>query len=153
VSVLGYILTSARYYGRAHLGLLFGAFLASAILSGSLLVGDSVKASLKRDGVSHALINTGEWTAIGLADGQRILFVGDDVPTEINKNSAFIAARMSVLRGRPPGVAGGISRARRAHWSSLRSLGYPPPDWRYVARCSSVHIYSHPGIVDPNDES
>jgi len=48
VSVLGYILTSARYYGRAHLGLLFGAFIASAILSGSLLVGDSVKASLKR---------------------------------------------------------------------------------------------------------
>jgi len=48
VSVLGYILTSARYYSRAHLGLLFGAFLASAILSGSLLVGDSVKASLKR---------------------------------------------------------------------------------------------------------
>lgn len=48
MSVLGYILTSARYYGRAHLGLLFGAFLASAILSGSLLVGDSVKASLKR---------------------------------------------------------------------------------------------------------
>ncbi len=48
MSVLGYILTSARYYSRAHLGLLFGAFLASAILSGSLLVGDSVKASLKR---------------------------------------------------------------------------------------------------------
>lgn len=48
MSVLGYILTSARHYGRAHLGLLFGAFLASAILSGSLLVGDSVKASLKR---------------------------------------------------------------------------------------------------------
>lgn len=32
---------------------------------------DWVKASLKRDGVSHALINTGEWTALGLADGQR----------------------------------------------------------------------------------
>jgi len=32
---------------------------------------DLVKASLKRDGVSHALINAGEWTAIGLADGQR----------------------------------------------------------------------------------
>jgi len=32
---------------------------------------DGVKASLKRDGVSHALINTGEWAAIGLADGQR----------------------------------------------------------------------------------
>ena len=43
-----FILASARHYGKAHLGLLFGAFLASAILSGSLLVGDSVKASLQR---------------------------------------------------------------------------------------------------------
>ena len=42
------ILTSARHYWRGHLGLLFGAFLASAILSGSLFVGDSVRASLRR---------------------------------------------------------------------------------------------------------
>ena len=48
MSTLSFILSSARHYGRAHLGLLFGAFLASAILSGSLLVGDSVKASLRR---------------------------------------------------------------------------------------------------------
>lgn len=43
-----FILSSARYYWRSHLGLLLGAFLASAILSGSLLVGDSVRASLRR---------------------------------------------------------------------------------------------------------
>lgn len=48
MSTFSFILSSARHYGRAHLGLLFGAFLASAILSGSLLVGDSVKASLRR---------------------------------------------------------------------------------------------------------
>jgi len=43
-----FILSSARHYWRGHLGLLLGAFLASAILSGSLLVGDSVRASLRR---------------------------------------------------------------------------------------------------------
>lgn len=43
-----FILASARHYWRGHLGLLLGAFLASAILSGSLLVGDSVRASLRR---------------------------------------------------------------------------------------------------------
>lgn len=48
MTTFSFILSSARHYGRAHLGLLFGAFLASAILSGSLLVGDSVKASLRR---------------------------------------------------------------------------------------------------------
>ncbi|GEP45278.1 FtsX-like permease family protein [Brevifollis gellanilyticus] len=43
-----FVLSSARHYWRGHLGLLLGAFLASAILSGSLLVGDSVRASLRR---------------------------------------------------------------------------------------------------------
>ena len=37
---------------------------------------DLVKASLKRDGVLHALINTGEWSALGLADGQRAWTLG-----------------------------------------------------------------------------
>lgn len=32
---------------------------------------DRVRESLVRDGVAHALINAGEWSAIGLADGQR----------------------------------------------------------------------------------
>jgi ABC-type antimicrobial peptide transport system permease subunit len=39
---------SFRYYWKSHVGLLFGAFLASAILSGSLVVGDSVRASLRK---------------------------------------------------------------------------------------------------------
>jgi FAD:protein FMN transferase len=37
---------------------------------------DLVKASLKHDGVLHALINTGEWSALGLADGQRPWMLG-----------------------------------------------------------------------------
>lgn len=48
MSLFSFILASARHYWRGHLGLLLGAFLASAILSGSLLVGDSVRASLRR---------------------------------------------------------------------------------------------------------
>lgn len=43
-----YVLQSARHYWRGHLGLLFGTFLAATILTGSLLVGDSVRASLRR---------------------------------------------------------------------------------------------------------
>jgi len=48
MSLFSFVLSSARHYWRGHLGLLLGAFLASAILSGSLLVGDSVRASLRR---------------------------------------------------------------------------------------------------------
>lgn len=43
-----YVLQSARHYWRGHLGLLLGTFLAATILTGSLLVGDSVRASLRR---------------------------------------------------------------------------------------------------------
>ena len=39
-----------------------------------------------------------------------------------------MAARMSVLRGRPPGDAAGISGSSRAHSASVRSLGKPAPD-------------------------
>lgn len=34
-------------------------------------VADAVRNSLKQDGVTQALINTGEWSSIGLADGER----------------------------------------------------------------------------------
>ena len=43
-----FVAQSLKYYWRSHLGLAFGAFLAAAVLSGSLLVGDSVRASLRR---------------------------------------------------------------------------------------------------------
>jgi len=43
-----FVLQSARYYWRGHFGLLFGTFLAATILTGSMLVGDSVRASLRR---------------------------------------------------------------------------------------------------------
>ena len=48
MTLSAFFLHSARHYWRGHVGLLFGAFLASAILTGSLLVGDSVRASLRR---------------------------------------------------------------------------------------------------------
>jgi ABC-type lipoprotein release transport system permease subunit len=42
------ILNSIRFYRRSHLGVLLGTALASAVLTGSLLVGDSVDGSLRR---------------------------------------------------------------------------------------------------------
>jgi len=46
---------------------------------------DAVRASLKRDGVQHALINTGEWTALGLADGQRPWTLGIADPHQADR--------------------------------------------------------------------
>lgn len=67
------ILDGFRYYWRSHVGLLFGAFLASAILSGSLVVGDSVRASLQRAAaqrlgkVSTGLVGGDRWFTPKLA--------------------------------------------------------------------------------------
>src|SRR3982751_2352364 len=44
---------------------------------------------------------------------------------------------MSVVRGRPPGLAGGISGASRAYCSSLRAC--PAPKSPTSARVSAVH--------------
>src|SRR5712692_8161402 len=38
---------------------------------------------------------------------------------------ALSTARILVLRGRPPGLAGGINGSISSHWESVKSLGYP----------------------------
>lgn len=68
-----YVLQSARHYWRGHLGLLFGTFLAATILTGSLLVGDSVRASLRRVAelrlgkVEGGVLGGDRWFTEGLA--------------------------------------------------------------------------------------
>jgi putative ABC transport system permease protein len=59
--VIGLVLRSAVFYWRPNLGVLLGTVLASAVLTGALLVGDSVDYSLKTfsmlrlGGIEHAL--------------------------------------------------------------------------------------------------
>ena len=68
-----YVIQSARHYGRGHLGLLLGTFLAATILTGSLLVGDSVRASLQRVAalrlgkVEAGVLGGDHWFTEGLA--------------------------------------------------------------------------------------
>ena len=74
MSLFSFVLSSARHYWRGHLGLLLGAFLASAILSGSLLVGDSVRASLRRVAelrlgkIQSGVLGGDRWFTEGLAE-------------------------------------------------------------------------------------
>jgi putative ABC transport system permease protein len=68
-----YVLQSARHYWRDHLGLLFGTFLAATILTGSMLVGDSVRASLERVAalrlgkIEGGVLGGDQWFTEGLA--------------------------------------------------------------------------------------
>src|ERR1043166_1087562 len=59
------ILRSLRFHARSHLGALLGAAVGSAVLIGALVVGDSVRGSLRdmalsRLGGVHYAISTGD---------------------------------------------------------------------------------------------
>ncbi len=48
MTLFGIVIRNLRYYWRQHLGVVAGAALCSMVLVGALMVGDSVKATLKR---------------------------------------------------------------------------------------------------------
>jgi putative ABC transport system permease protein len=68
------VLRGITYYWRWHVGLLLGVAITSAIVSGSLIVGDSVKATLKRQNevrlgkVAHALVGGDRFFTEALVD-------------------------------------------------------------------------------------
>ena len=47
------ILNSLRHHARSHLGTLIGAVVASAVLIGALVVGDSVRHSLRQQALKR----------------------------------------------------------------------------------------------------
>jgi putative ABC transport system permease protein len=81
-------LASVRYYWRTHLGVVLGTALAATVLIGSLLVGDSVKATLKK----QALQRVGK-TDVALTAGDR--FFRSALASEVDA----LAAPMLVVRG------------------------------------------------------
>jgi len=60
------VLSGARYYWRTHLGVVLGAALGALVLTGALLVGDSVKATLR----AQALARVGK-ADVAMASGDR----------------------------------------------------------------------------------
>ncbi|MFA7370068.1 MAG: hypothetical protein WC334_10520, partial [Kiritimatiellales bacterium] len=68
------LLKSLRFYWRTHLGVLLGIVLAAAVLTGSLLVGDSVNGSLRKfalqrlGGIQSAMYTPHRFFARSLAE-------------------------------------------------------------------------------------
>ena len=74
MTLFRFVRQSLRHYWKGHLGLCFGAFLAAVVLSGSLLVGDSVRGSLRKVAearlgkVASGVVGGDRWFTQGLAE-------------------------------------------------------------------------------------
>src|SRR5689334_21849926 len=81
------VLSGARYYWRTHLGVLIGAALGALVLTGALLVGDSVKATLR----NQALARVGQ-ADVAMTSGDRFF------RTQLADAVAPTAAPLMLLR-------------------------------------------------------
>src|SRR5438093_13599306 len=93
ITIGKFVLRSLRFYWRNHLAVAAGAALATAILVGALLVGDSVRFSLER----LALLRLGK-TELAVASPTRFFraALADDLAAA---PKAFGVAAVLMLRG------------------------------------------------------
>lgn len=117
---------SLRYHWRSHLGVVIGAAIGSAALIGALIVGDSVKGSLRE----RALNRLGT-VRFALAFGDRLFqdSLASRLEAEVrdrNSSSVPIAAAL-VLNGSAT-KADGSARA-----NGVTAIGVEPKSWKSVA--------------------
>lgn len=86
------VLSGARYYWRTHLGVLIGAALGALVLTGALLVGDSVKATLH----SQALARVGR-VETAMTSGDRFFRAQLSDAVSVNATSVLLL-RASIAR-------------------------------------------------------
>lgn len=92
MSAWSLVLSGARYYWRTHLGVLIGAALGALVLTGALLVGDSVKATLR----SQALARVGR-AEEAMTSGDR--FFRTQLAEAVGPNAASVLLlRASIAR-------------------------------------------------------
>ncbi|MGK0185001.1 MAG: putative ABC transport system permease protein [Verrucomicrobiales bacterium] len=104
------------YYWRWHIGLLIGVAITSAIVSGSLIVGDSVRATLKRQNDQRL----GK-VDVALIGGDR--FFTEQLVADTS-NQATVTAGILMLRGTLSTVSGG------QRINNVNVIGVTPEFWK-----------------------
>src|ERR1051326_8410095 len=99
-----FILRSLRFHSRAHLGALLGAAVGSGVLSGALVVGDSVRLTLR----DRALERLGR-TELALASGDR-----------------FFTQSLARRLGSPLGFAAPVTSTQTVSPDAISPRGEPP---------------------------
>jgi len=107
---------SLRFYLRSHLGTVSGAAIATAVLTGALLVGDSVRGSLR----AMALARLGK-VDFALASGDRLF--RDALAREMALSNALVVPALQL-----PGTAGTPDASARA--SQVTITGVLPEFWQ-----------------------
>src|SRR6185503_21010550 len=100
------VIRSLSFHFRSHLGVLLGAIVGSAALVGALVVGDSVRGSLRW----MALLRLGN-VDVALQGGDR--FFRDELANEISTSASGNAACAPVLQ--IPGTAAASDGSTRAN--------------------------------------
>lgn len=131
------ILRSLRFHARAHLGVVIGAIVGSAALTGALVVGDSVKESLREMG----LLRLGK-TDSALTSGDR--FFRNLLANEIQSEKFSTAAVLQL----PGTVTTEDSSARANH---VQILGIDSQFWK-LANVSPVITEIPPDAIVLNEQ-
>lgn len=142
MTALRLVIRSARYYWRTHLGVVLGTALATMVLTGSLLVGDSVKATLQR----QAAQRIGR-ANVALAGGDR--FFRSQLAGDLGKGDAPVL----LLRGSAARVDGNarLNQAQvlgvdRRFWQLAPSAGEDlPPDQLALNSRAATQLGVQPG--------
>jgi ABC-type antimicrobial peptide transport system permease subunit len=118
---------SLAHHARAHLGAILGSAVAAAVLIGALVVGDSVRESLRQ----MALARLGK-TDLALASNDRLFTTA--LGSKIARNSRSAAASVLQL----PGVAVNSDASTRAN--NVQVLGVAEDFWKFASEPQSFVI-------------
>jgi ABC-type antimicrobial peptide transport system permease subunit len=134
------ILRSLRFHARAHLGVLLGATVGSAVLIGALVVGDSVRGSLR----DQALARLGK-VDFALASGDRLFRdqLADDLAanmTDGSGNRPLVAPALQL-----PGTAATADGAGRAN--RVQVNGVDERFWQLANQATDIEAIAGDAVV------
>lgn len=129
-----------RFHLRAYLGVLLGAALATAIVGGALVVGDTVRDSLRRMGEARLGRVELAWSS---ADRFFRAALADGVADELDAPAAAVVALRATALGQKADGSGGELRAGR-----VQVYGVDDAFWALGARTApSMGAPAEPGAV------
>lgn len=136
MSIIQFIIKSLWFFRKQHLAVLAGTIVSTAVLTGALIIGDSVKDSL-RNMVDTRLGNT----RFALQSGER--FIRADLANDLSKKLEVDAASILLLNGI------GINPETKARINKTQVLGIDENFWK-LNKLSPIDLKNGEAIISEN---